>query len=290
MDIRIEQGLPMKPQVLAIQTKLGVPKAQVVGALVMVWLWADAVTRGGRVAFEPAIIDGIADLPGLAIAMREVGWLMEDGDGFVLPRIERYTGDGRTSRDRRLTQQERARGQKRNRSGKFAGGTKNPTNADTPPIDGPIRSVPTGGGDSDLGPSQPNPTQPKPSQHNYTCVDDPLVDPLGDGDYTGADLPAGRYHTLSVVKQVEINQIIDAIPVNRRRAVAKIKRSIAAAIDRGVDPGVLAGAMRSYYASDEGSGEYATWPSNFIDQERYDEDPSAWVRGDTVDSNVREVL
>lgn len=276
----------MKPQVLAIQSRLGVPKAQVVGALVMVWLWADAVTRGGRVAFDPAIIDGIADLPGLAPAMREVGWLLEDGEGFILPRIERYTGDGRTSRDRRLTQQERARGQKRNRAGKFSGDPKNPTNTDTQPVDGPIARVPTDRGRSDHGPSHPIPSHPNPSQHKYICGDEPL----GDGDYTGANLPAGRYHNLSVTSQTEINQIIDAIPVSRRRAVAKIKRSIAAAIDRGVEPGLMTEALRAYYASDEGSGEYATWPSNFIDQERYEEDPSAWARVETADSNIKEVL
>lgn len=283
-DIRIEHGLPAKPEVLVIAHELGVSSAEVIGLLVVVWLWADQTTRGGRCSHDPSIIDGLTR-QGFAAAMEKVCWLTREGEGFVLPRIERYTGDGRTSRDRRLTQKERARKQKRSVSGKFENApvdTNYPTTTDNQPI---VRK-PTVRPSADLGPT--NTTQHNTNQHNTHTVED-----VGDGDYTGENMPATRYYEVSSRWPVKINEVIDAIPLKHRRAMPKVKRSIAAALDRGVHHGALSEALREYYASDEGSGEYATWASNWIDQERYNEDPSAWTRSTSpqeVTGNAKEKL
>ena len=281
----------MKPEVLAMMSLLNASRESVIGALVQVWLWADSVTREGKCDYPPSIIDNSVsgfnegDIT-FSEAMEKVGWLVKTDDGgFILPRIDRYTGDGRTSRDRRLTQQEKARSQKRGKNGKFVSDADRPTLTGIQPTHGPSTSSPTGGASGKDGPSQPIPTQPIPSQHIHSD------DEIGDGDFTGQTLPSGRFHLISTQLCTDIARLIDAIPPNRRRATAKIKRAIAAALDRGVEASTLDEALRGYYASDEGSGEYATWPANFIDQERYEEDPSAWTRGDSSETrDLREML
>ena len=282
-DIRIEHGLPGKPEVLEIAMAMGVSRAEVIGHLVQVWLWADQTTREGRCEHCPKILDGIT-LEGFSAAMEASGWLLREGNGFALPRIERYTGDGRTSRDRRLVQKERAKNQSRGSGGRFAKtpvGSKKPTTTDTQPTS----HLPSDGRISESRPTKTkaDPAQPDPT--NTTHIH------LGDGDYTGDDIPATRYHYVCSKSSDLIAGIIDAIPSAKRRAPNKIRRSVAAALDRGVNPDMLRDQMRGYYASDEGLSEYATWPHNFIDNERYDEDPEAWVRTtDAAKGNAKEML
>ena len=282
-DIRLEHGLPEKPEVLVLAHILKVSRAEVLGHLVVLWLWADQTTREGRCDYHPKIVDGMT-IDGFSEALEEVGWLKKTGDqGFILPRIERYTGDGRTSRDRRLTQKERARDQRRSRTGKFQKGvvaTEIPTSTDNHPRG----HLPTGRANNTLGPTNT-------IQHNTKQTNTHTCDAIGDGDYTGEDLPSTRYYEINSQWGVKINEVIDAIPINRRKQVPKIKRSVAAALDRGVSAANLIVAIRNYYSSDEGGGEFATWPANWIDQERYDEDESAWATTSTESTgNAKEML
>lgn len=280
-DIRIEHGLLHKPEVMEMTLQLGVSKNEVIGGLVTLWLWADACTRNGECDHDPKIIDDLTGITGFSGALEKVGWMISQGqDSFLLPRIERYTGDGRTSKDRKLTQQERARVQVRSKNGKFTKAPRNPTTADIQPI--PSRG--TGR----------TPATPPPVQYdtipNETIQHTHSEGGFGDGDYTGADLPPARYYRVISSHGDTVNQVIDSIPTRHRRAPNKIKRAVAAALDRGVDPSKLADSIRDYYASDEGSSDFATWPANWIDQERYDEDPAAWIRGDATESNIKEIL
>lgn len=280
-DIRIEHGLLRKPEVMDMTLQLGVSKNEVIGGLVTLWLWADECTRKGECEYDPKIIDDLTGVSGFSEALGKVGWITpRDPEGFILPRIERYTGDGRTSKDRKLTQQERARVQVRSKNGKFTRAPKSPTTADIQPM--PPGS--TGRASSTPPPVQYDTIPNETIQHTYSEGE------FGDGDYTGADLPPGRYHHVISSHGDMVNRVIDAIPARHRRSPNKIKRAVAAALDRGVDPSRLADSLRDYYASDEGSSDFATWPANWIDQERYDEDPTAWVRGDATESNIKEIL
>ena len=281
--IRIEHGLPTKPEVLVLAHVLGISKAEVLGHLLVIWLWADQTTREGRCDYAPEIVDGMT-VEGFADAMAKVGWLKKEDQGFILPRIERYTGDGRTSRDRRLTQKERARTQKRSSTGKFSKSSvdvKNPISSDSQPRG----HLPTVRANNDIGPT-------KTKQYKTNPTNTITLGEIGDGDFTGEDLPATRYYEINSRWGVKINEVVDAIPINRRKQVPKIKRSIAAALDRGVLATNLSDAIRRYYESDEGMGEFATWPANWIDQERYDEDESAWARSSTAEKtgNAKEML
>ena len=289
MDIRIDHSLPNKPEVLEIAAKLGAPVGHVVGGLVLCWLWTDQVSVAGSLPHSPEVVDQVSTMPGLAKAMEEVGWLVREDQGFCLPRISRYTGDGRTTRERRLDKQSKAKSQRRTKTGQFAPkGVKNPTLTDGPPtIGGHLPSLPSVSRPPQPGPARPDPNQPKP-EHKQTAVDVGDLDAFT--DFTGETIPPARAYALQSLFGEEIALVFNSIPSSRRRQPVKIRRAIAAAIDRGVAPDHLSQKICDYYNSDEGAGEYATWPSNWSDHERYDEDPSAWERSTPDKSNLKEIL
>tara|TARA_Y100001938_G_scaffold98956_2_gene135388 strand:- start:1010 stop:1864 length:855 start_codon:yes stop_codon:yes gene_type:complete len=282
-DIRVEQGLPNKPEVMVMAIKLGVNKNEVIGSLVRLWLWADQCTRNGVCEHDSVIIDQIAELDGLSAAMESVGWMTKSEGGFTLPRIERYTGDGRTSKDRRLSQQERSRTQTRSKNGRFSAANepKNPTSTVIQP---------THAGGTDRSTAHPPSVQNKTTQNKTTqnIHTENLVEE--GGAHNSKNLSPSRYHLIINTQGDQINRVIDAIPSRHRRKPPQIKRAVAAAIDRGVDLDHLADSLRTYYSSDEGKGEFATWPSNWIDQHRYEEDPSAWDRVSTDESKAKDIL
>jgi hypothetical protein len=289
MDIRIDHSLPSKPEVLQISARLGVSVSHAVGCLTVCWLWTDQVSVGGSLNHSPEVIDQITGMPGMAAAMEEVGWLIQEDGGFCLPRISRYTGDGRTTRERRLVQQAKSKSQKRSKTGQFSRKTtKNPTVADgVTSFGGGIPNHP-----SVVRPSQPGPARPDPTQPEQIQTGDVIeCDHIGDGDFTGETISPSRFYSVSSMFGKQIDMVLSSIPSSRRRQPVKTKRAIAAAIDRGVDADSLACKISDYYNSDEGSGEYATWPANWIDQERYEEDPSAWERSTEDKSiNLEEIL
>ena len=288
MDIRIDHSLPSKPEVLQIAARLNVPVSHAVGCLTVCWLWTDQVSVGGSLKHSPEVIDQVTGMPGLSAAMEEVGWLeLEDG-GFCLPRISRYTGDGRTTRERRLVQQAKSKRQTRSSSGQFSGNdSMSPTVAvNGGGSGGNNQSHPSVVRPSQTGPSQPNPTQPEQIHTGGVIVCDHIA---GDAA-TSETISSAQLFEVSSRYTVEIATAIDRIPRSKRKQPAKIKRAIAAAISRGVDPLDLAHAIGVYYSSDEGSGDYSTWPANWIDQERYLEDPEAWQKSTDKNNSLKEML
>ena len=291
MDIRIDHSLPNKPEVLEIAARLGIPVSHVVGGLVLCWLWTDQVSVAGSLPHSPEVVDQVSMVPGLAKAMEEVGWLVREDQGFCLPRISRYTGDGRTTRERRLDKQSKAKSQRRTKTGQFAPyGAKNPTLADGHQTTGGYQTpLPSVSRPPQPGPARTEPNQPKP-KYKQATVDVCDVAPIGDGDFTGDTIPPARLYAAISKYGSAVSDVIDNIPSAKMRQPVKTRRAVVAALDRGVEASRLASSIGAYYSSDEGAGEYATWPANWIDQERYSEDPSAWQRGTVEKSNLEEIL
>lgn len=288
MDIRIDHSLPSKPEVLQIAARLNVQVSHAVGCLTVCWLWTDQVSVGGSLKHSPEVIDQVTGMPGLSAAMEEVGWLEQEDGGFCLPRISRYTGDGRTTRERRLVQQAKSKSQARSKTGQFASKrVKNPTVADSvTSFGGSIPDHP-----SVVRPSQPGPSQTDPNQPEQIHTEGVIVcDHISSEGLTSETISSAQLYEISSRFTVEIASAIDRIPRAKRKQPAKIKRAIAAALSRGVDPVDLAHAISVYYRSDEGSGDYSTWPANWIDQERYLEDPEAWNKSTDKNSNLKEML
>lgn len=88
--IKVEDGLPEKPEVLAVTRGLApdtgaaceVLGNAVLGALLRVWLWADKNTDSGFInGATLSDVDRVAALPGLAVQLVRCGWLVENPVG-----------------------------------------------------------------------------------------------------------------------------------------------------------------------------------------------------------------
>jgi hypothetical protein len=83
--IKIESGLPNKPEVMQLADLMGVDELQVVGHLVLLWSWCDAnmsldcpVVQGTKKG-----LDRVARRDGFVDAMVTVGWLSVGDDGSI---------------------------------------------------------------------------------------------------------------------------------------------------------------------------------------------------------------
>jgi hypothetical protein len=94
--IRWQKGLPRKPEVLQVASRLGVSAVTAAGHMMVLWEWADDVTIDGNVSGATAqLLDSIAGLPGLSDAMAATvphPWLLLDHTGVTFVHYDRHNG------------------------------------------------------------------------------------------------------------------------------------------------------------------------------------------------------
>lgn len=100
--LKIDVGLPEKPEVWQIAGMCGIDADSVVGKLLKVWRWFDAHTESGNaVGVTYPLVDHVAGVSGFAEAMAMCGWLVQDGSTLSLPNFDRH--NGKTAKNRALT-------------------------------------------------------------------------------------------------------------------------------------------------------------------------------------------
>jgi hypothetical protein len=89
--VRLRLSLPTLPRTIAVARRLGLHPHLVCGALAYLWAWAGRHARGDLVPHADAdAIDAVAGLPGLAEAMRAVGWLVLADAGATFPGLREH--------------------------------------------------------------------------------------------------------------------------------------------------------------------------------------------------------
>lgn len=97
--IKMEKGLPDKPEVRRLSRALGMSRYDVVGRLHAVWSWADTHSfSGSNMDISEEDIDDIADFDGFAAALRQVGWLRGRAAALEFPNFGRHNGQTAKSR------------------------------------------------------------------------------------------------------------------------------------------------------------------------------------------------
>jgi hypothetical protein len=100
--LKMEVGLPEKPEVWQIAGIVGIDADSVVGKLLKVWRWFDAHTENGNaVGVTYPLVDHVAGVTGFAEAMALCGWLLQDGSTMCIPHFDRH--NGKTAKNRALT-------------------------------------------------------------------------------------------------------------------------------------------------------------------------------------------
>lgn len=123
--IKIEHALPDKPEVSRISDILGITEDEVVGKLVRLWVWADQHTADGHaVSVTQTTLDRRAGCPGLAEALRKVGWLEGRDAALEFPRFDRHNGQSAKKRGQALDRKKAERGRNPSRGSHADGVTK----------------------------------------------------------------------------------------------------------------------------------------------------------------------
>jgi hypothetical protein len=100
--LKMEVGLPEKPEVWQIAGIVGIDADSVVGKLLKVWRWFDAHTEDGNAAgVTYPLVDHVAGVTGFAEAMALCGWLIQNGSVMSVPHFDRH--NGKTAKNRALT-------------------------------------------------------------------------------------------------------------------------------------------------------------------------------------------
>jgi hypothetical protein len=110
--IKVEIGLPEKPEVMRLARILNISRPQVVGEVFKFWVWADKNTVDGVVdGVEASDIDDVMSVPGFAQALSDVGWLTIDAQKrrVVIPNFERHNGESAKKRALKNERQSRWR-------------------------------------------------------------------------------------------------------------------------------------------------------------------------------------
>jgi hypothetical protein len=100
--IKMCHDLPEKPEVLGIASFLKMDELSIIGRLWKLWTWADQHSlTGNAMSVTSASLDRITNTPGLAEALRIVGWLEGEDYSLSFPNFERH--NGQTAKNRALS-------------------------------------------------------------------------------------------------------------------------------------------------------------------------------------------
>lgn len=90
--IKMEVGLPEKPEVWQIAGMVGIDADSVVGKLLKVWRWFDAHTESGSARGTPQLLDAICGQPGFADALVAAGWLVVADGRLTTVNFDKHNG------------------------------------------------------------------------------------------------------------------------------------------------------------------------------------------------------
>jgi hypothetical protein len=91
--IKMGTGLASHPKVKALRRALKADRLRVVGGLWAVWCVFDEHSAAGRLdGYTLDDMDEEIGWKGFSAAMRDIGWLSEDGDGLEAPDYEEHNG------------------------------------------------------------------------------------------------------------------------------------------------------------------------------------------------------
>jgi len=102
--IKIEEGMPEKPEVAMIADELGIDDPDTVaGKLIRVWAWATRNCNADGVTSVTAMkqIDRCAGVTGFVTAMQKAGWATIAGEKLTFPNFGRHCSQ--TAKERALT-------------------------------------------------------------------------------------------------------------------------------------------------------------------------------------------
>lgn len=95
----VRHNLINDPAIIQMAAELGESRLMVVGACVVFWSWCDEESRDGSASGATKLfIDAHTGAPGFARALENVGWLESVGDGFRVPKFDRYMGESAKKR------------------------------------------------------------------------------------------------------------------------------------------------------------------------------------------------
>ncbi len=111
--IKMGTGLASHPKVKALRRALKADRLKVVGGLWAVWCVFDEHSAAGRLdGYTLDDMDEEIGWRGFSEAMRDIGWLVEDGDGLGAPDYEEHNGPNAKRRALDASRKGRARGSK----------------------------------------------------------------------------------------------------------------------------------------------------------------------------------
>ena len=91
--IKTRIDLPDQPEVVGMARRLNIDIDTVVGKLIRVWAWADAVTTDGDIPHVDSVyVDDKVKCPGFTAAMAAVGWIRVKNSGISFPNFDRHNG------------------------------------------------------------------------------------------------------------------------------------------------------------------------------------------------------
>lgn len=97
--IKMRVSLADDPAVITMARRLGASAYEVVGLLHSVWSWANLHTEDGVArGVKGDWLDNKFEREGLAEAMKDVGWLLEDDEGITIPKFDRHNGHSAKAR------------------------------------------------------------------------------------------------------------------------------------------------------------------------------------------------
>jgi len=105
--IKFEVTTPQKREILVMSRAMKLPRPHVVGLVLHFWAWADAETVDGMLhKLTQEDVDAVVDHEGFAAALIAAGWLLDDGDGLLIPNWGRHNGKNAKKRAMTARRQE----------------------------------------------------------------------------------------------------------------------------------------------------------------------------------------
>jgi hypothetical protein len=97
--IKLRTDLHSDPAVLALATRMGCSRHQIVGQLSDIWGWIGGHTADGSCPnVSPEMIDAYIQVPGYASHLTEIGWLEVSERGVTFPKWDRHNSSSAKAR------------------------------------------------------------------------------------------------------------------------------------------------------------------------------------------------
>lgn len=108
--IKVRSDIDRCGEVIRLSMAMNVSAHEAVGLCVSFWAWADRTTEDGRLdRYTPEAIDRVVGRAGFAAHLIDVGWLLQDSHGLIIPNFDRHMGESAKKRALNTERQRRRR-------------------------------------------------------------------------------------------------------------------------------------------------------------------------------------